>query len=255
MRRDNDASDQGDQMQYQAQQDEYQDQQQRYQHDQQAYSAQQQNYWDERADYNFDRTHPGAWWHDRYQQASLNHFYDLPRSELVDLRVVREDGFTRRPHPRDRPSCTGRPRLRGARRVPQWRHRLDQGARSALRPRRPDRFHGSERAGAARTRPQQLKRRRLNRPASPIYMSGAGFVFGAMRGVPNAANVSAPFRAIHSAAAGSLKKAENLPKIRLTVRRHPPIHRASPPAGQHLADGVSSLAEWKFALRGGSLTL
>jgi multidrug efflux pump subunit AcrA (membrane-fusion protein) len=89
---DNDASDMG-QQQYQQQQQQYQDQQQRYQHDQQAYSAQQQNYWDERADYNFDRTHPGAWWHDRYQQASLNHFYDIPRSELIDLRVATDDGF------------------------------------------------------------------------------------------------------------------------------------------------------------------
>jgi hypothetical protein len=81
------------QAQYQDQQQQYQDQQQRYQNDQQAYRAQQQNYWDERADYNFDRTHPGAWWHDRYQQASLNHFYDIPRSELIDLRVATDDGF------------------------------------------------------------------------------------------------------------------------------------------------------------------
>jgi hypothetical protein len=81
------------QAQYQQQQQDYQNQQQRYQNDQQAYQAQQQNYWDERADYNYDRTHPGGWWHDRYERASLNHFYDIPRSELIDLRVATEDGF------------------------------------------------------------------------------------------------------------------------------------------------------------------
>lgn len=81
------------QAQYQQQQQQYQDQQQRYQNDQQAYQSQQQDYWDQRADYNYDRTHPGGWWHDRYERASLNHFYDIPRSELIDLRVATEDGF------------------------------------------------------------------------------------------------------------------------------------------------------------------
>ena len=89
---DTDAS-QASQQQYQQQQQQYQDQQQRYQNDQQAYQSQQQDYWDQRADYNYDRTHPGGWWHDRYARASLNHFYDIPRSELIDLRVATEDGF------------------------------------------------------------------------------------------------------------------------------------------------------------------
>jgi len=89
---DTDASQAG-QQQYQQQQQQYQDQQQRYQNDQQAYRDQQQDYWDQRADYNYDRTHPGGWWHDRYERASLNHFYDIPRSELIDLRVATEDGF------------------------------------------------------------------------------------------------------------------------------------------------------------------
>src|SRR5579862_84533 len=86
---DTDASQAG-QQQYQQQQQQYQDQQQRYQNDQQAYRDQQQDYWDQRADYNYDRTHPGGWWHDRYERASLNHFYDIPRSELIDQLGARD---------------------------------------------------------------------------------------------------------------------------------------------------------------------
>ncbi len=90
---DGDAS-QVNQAQYRDQQEQYQQQQQQYQNDQQHYQNQKDRYWDERAEYNYDRTHPHTWWHDRYTQASLNRFYDIPRSELVDLRVVTEDGFT-----------------------------------------------------------------------------------------------------------------------------------------------------------------
>jgi len=75
------------QAQYQRQQDQYQDDQARYQ-------AQKERYLDERAEYNFDRSHPLSWWHERYERATLNHFYDIPRGELVDLRVMRDDGFT-----------------------------------------------------------------------------------------------------------------------------------------------------------------
>jgi hypothetical protein len=73
---DNDAN----QAQYNAQQDQYQN-------DKAHYDAQ-------RAEYDYDRSHPGAWWHERYDTATLNHFYDIPRAELVDLRVMREDGYT-----------------------------------------------------------------------------------------------------------------------------------------------------------------
>jgi hypothetical protein len=90
---DSDASQAG-QAQYQDQQQQYQQQQQQYQNDQQHYQNQKDRYWDERADYNYDRTHPATWWHDHYEHASLNRFYDIPRSELVDLRVASEDGFT-----------------------------------------------------------------------------------------------------------------------------------------------------------------
>ncbi len=83
-----------DQAQYQEQQGQYQDQQQQYQHDQQRYQAQQDRYRDERAEFYYDRSHPYTWWHDRYARASLDLFYGVPREELVDLRVVREDGFT-----------------------------------------------------------------------------------------------------------------------------------------------------------------
>jgi hypothetical protein len=78
---------QSDQAQYQQQQDQYQNDQARYQ-------AQKERYLDERAEYNFDRSHPHAWWHERYERATLNHFYDIPRAELIDLRVVRDGGFT-----------------------------------------------------------------------------------------------------------------------------------------------------------------
>ncbi len=83
-----------DQAQYQGQQDQYQAQQEQYQNDQQRYQAQQDRYRDERAEFYYDRSHPYAWWHDRYARASLNLFYGVPRDELVDVRVVREDGFT-----------------------------------------------------------------------------------------------------------------------------------------------------------------
>lgn len=81
------------QQQYQDQQLQYQQQQQQYQTDTQRYQAQQDRYRSEQAEY-FDRTHPYAWWHEHYAHATLNHFYDIPRAELVDLRVVREDGYT-----------------------------------------------------------------------------------------------------------------------------------------------------------------
>jgi len=90
---DSDTSQAG-QAQYQDQQQQYQQQQQQYQQDQNHYQAQNERYWDERADFNYDRTHPETWWRDRYERASLNHFYDIPRSELVDLRVATEGGFT-----------------------------------------------------------------------------------------------------------------------------------------------------------------
>jgi len=83
-----------DQAQYDAQQDQYQAQQGQYQHDQQRYLAQQDRYRDERAEFFYDRSHPYTWWHDRYARASLNLFYGVPRDELVDLRVVRDDVFT-----------------------------------------------------------------------------------------------------------------------------------------------------------------
>jgi hypothetical protein len=80
---DNDAN----QAQYDAQQQQYQD-------DKARYEAQKDRYLDQRAEYDYDRSHPYAWWHDRYSAATLNHFYDIPRAELIDLRVMREDGFT-----------------------------------------------------------------------------------------------------------------------------------------------------------------
>ncbi|HTT99451.1 MAG TPA: hypothetical protein VMF58_15490 [Rhizomicrobium sp.] len=76
VQQENDAN----QAQFDAQQDQYQ-------HDQDRYQAQ-------KAEYDFDRSHPLTWWHDRYSAATLNHFYDIPRTELIDLRVMREDGFT-----------------------------------------------------------------------------------------------------------------------------------------------------------------
>jgi hypothetical protein len=83
-----------DQAQYQALQDQYQAQQEQYADDQAQYRAQQDRYRDERAEFYYDRSHPYGWWRDRYERASLNLFYDLPRDELIDLRVVRDDGFT-----------------------------------------------------------------------------------------------------------------------------------------------------------------
>lgn len=77
-----------------ANQAQYNAQQQQYQNDQDRYQAQKDRYLDQRAEYNYDRSHPYTWWHDRYDRASLNHFYDIPRAELIDLRVMREDGFT-----------------------------------------------------------------------------------------------------------------------------------------------------------------
>jgi hypothetical protein len=75
-----------DQAQYDAQQQQYQNQVDRYQ-------AQKDRYYDQRAEYEYDRSHPYVWWHERYERATLNHFYDIPRADLIDLRVVREDGY------------------------------------------------------------------------------------------------------------------------------------------------------------------
>ncbi len=72
----------------------YQDQQSQYQNNMDRYQAQQDRYRDQRAQYEYDRSHPYTWWHERYEHATLNHFYDIPRAELVDLRVMREDGYT-----------------------------------------------------------------------------------------------------------------------------------------------------------------
>jgi len=81
------------QSQNDANQAQYQQQQAQYQNDRAHYAAQRERYLDQRADFNFDRTHPDTWWHDRYDHATLNHFYDIPRAELVDLRVSRENGY------------------------------------------------------------------------------------------------------------------------------------------------------------------
>jgi hypothetical protein len=81
------------QMQNDAAQAQYQQQQDQYQNDRARYQAQKDRYLDERAEYNFDRSHPYAWWHERYARATLNRLHDIPRTELIDLRVVRDDGF------------------------------------------------------------------------------------------------------------------------------------------------------------------
>jgi len=81
------------QTQTDANQAQYRQQQDQYQADQDRYQAQKDRYLDERAEYNFDRSHPSTWWRDRYERATLNGFYEIPSAELVDLRVVREDGF------------------------------------------------------------------------------------------------------------------------------------------------------------------
>lgn len=72
----------------------YQNQQDQYQDNMDRYHAQQDRYHDQRAQYEYDRSHPYTWWHERYERATLNRFYDIPRTELVDLRVMREDGYT-----------------------------------------------------------------------------------------------------------------------------------------------------------------
>lgn len=77
-----------------AAQQQYQDQQSQYQQQMGQYQAQQDRYRDDRAEYNYDRSHPATWWHERFEHATLNHFYDVPRAELIDLRVAREDGYT-----------------------------------------------------------------------------------------------------------------------------------------------------------------
>lgn len=81
------------QSQNDANQAQYQAQQDQYQNDRAHYAAQRARYLDERAAFNFDRTHPSRWWHDRYGRATLNHFYDIPRDELVGLRIVRDNGY------------------------------------------------------------------------------------------------------------------------------------------------------------------
>jgi hypothetical protein len=82
-----------DQGAYQQQMQQYQADQDRYHADQQRYRDQQDAYQDQRAEYDYDVTHPHAWWKDRYEHASLDEFYDIPRDELVDLKVDGGDGY------------------------------------------------------------------------------------------------------------------------------------------------------------------
>ncbi len=90
---DSQAQYQDQQDQYQAQQQQYQDDRARYEDQKDRYHAQQSLYHAEQAEY-YDRSHPYAWWHERYERASLNQFYDVPRAELIGLRVIRDDGYT-----------------------------------------------------------------------------------------------------------------------------------------------------------------
>jgi hypothetical protein len=76
-----------------AAQSQYDQKQQQYQDQSDAYKAQHDRYQDEKAEYNYDRSHPLEWWHDRYEHASLDRFYDIPRSDLMELNVDREDGY------------------------------------------------------------------------------------------------------------------------------------------------------------------
>lgn len=57
------------------------------------YQADLERYRDRRAEYDYDRTHPDTWWRERYEHATLQHFYDIPRAELIGLRVIGEDGY------------------------------------------------------------------------------------------------------------------------------------------------------------------
>lgn len=88
-----DAQSDADQATQVQSQQQYQDSQAQYQESQAQYQADLQYYRDRRAEYNYDRRHPETWWRYRYEHASLQRFYDIPRSELVDLRVLRNDGF------------------------------------------------------------------------------------------------------------------------------------------------------------------
>jgi len=87
------AADPAAQQQYEDQQQQYQNDKARYDAQQDRYQVQKDIYQAEQAEY-YDRSHPYAWWHERYEAATLNHFYDVPRAELIGLRVIREDGFT-----------------------------------------------------------------------------------------------------------------------------------------------------------------
>lgn len=76
-----------------AAQQQFQDSQAQYQESQAQYQADLQYYRDKRAEYDYDRRHPDTWWRYHYEHASLQRFYDIPRAELVDLRVIRDNGY------------------------------------------------------------------------------------------------------------------------------------------------------------------
>jgi hypothetical protein len=70
----------------------YDHQMQQYQDGQDRAQAQQDQYEADRAEY-YDRTHPTAWWHDRYERASLDRLYGVHGGELAGLTVSKEDGY------------------------------------------------------------------------------------------------------------------------------------------------------------------
>jgi hypothetical protein len=77
---------------YEARQSQYRQNMESYQAQRDRYLARKERYLDRRAEYEDGRSHPAAWWRAHFERASRDGFDGVSRAELIDLRVVREDG-------------------------------------------------------------------------------------------------------------------------------------------------------------------
>jgi len=65
----------------------------RYQAQQEQYRGQKAQYQNRLERYEYDRSHPSEWWRARYDHATLDSFYSVPRHNLIGKEVDERDGL------------------------------------------------------------------------------------------------------------------------------------------------------------------
>jgi PRC-barrel domain protein len=71
----------------------YNAQQLQYQNQLEQYKSQKNQYQNRLERYEYDRSHPSDWWHARYDHATLDGFYAVPRQNLIGKEVDERDGL------------------------------------------------------------------------------------------------------------------------------------------------------------------